>query len=95
MWTTANVDDDRIRAVLTAFEGSADARTVVARQAIDLLASGRLEADLGIDPTPETIRANLADAPDGYDVTERWNWWIGALELSHGGYLQFRVRTTP
>lgn len=89
------MDRQRLRGALGEFAGSDEARAVVARQAGDLLASGRLEADLGIEPTAETIRRNLADAPDDSDVIERWNWWMGALELSHGGYLQFRVRTAP
>lgn len=89
---TGRVDSDRLRRALTVFEGPETARRVVTRQAADLLASGRLEADLGIEPTVETVVRNLADAPDGHGLVERWNWWIGALELAYGGYLQFRVR---
>ncbi|PSP17490.1 hypothetical protein BRC62_04685 [Halobacteriales archaeon QH_10_67_13] len=89
------MDRQRLRGALGEFAGSDEAIAVVARQAADLLASGRLKADLGIEPTAETIRRNLADAPEDSDVIERWNWWMGSLELSHGGYLQFRVRTTP
>lgn len=72
----------------------ADARTVrvVARQAGDLADSGRIEADLGFELTPERLLAQLDDAPDGSALLDRWNWWMGALELSHGGYEQFRVR---
>jgi hypothetical protein len=86
------VDDDRLRRALTAFEGSKTARRLVTRQAADLLASGRLETDLGIEPTIETVVRNMTDAPDGHGLIERWNWWVGALEFAYGGYLQFRVR---
>lgn len=65
---------------------------VVARQAGDLHDSRRLDEDLGIPVTVETIVAHLEDAPDDHSLVERWNWWLGALELSHGGYERFKVR---
>ena len=30
-------------------------------------------------------------APDDHGLVERWNWWMGALELAYGGYRQFGV----
>lgn len=86
------VNRERLERELEAFEGSADARRVVARQARDLADSGRYGADFDTDLTPETVVANLRDAPADHDLVERWNWWVGSLEVSHGGYEQFRVR---
>jgi len=87
-----SVNRERLERELEAFEGSADARRVVARQARDLADSGRYEADFDATLTPETVVANLRDAPVDHDLAERWNWWIGALDVSHGGYDQFRVQ---
>jgi len=87
------VDQLRLESALeTEFGGSDTACRVVARQARDLADSGRLEDDLGVDLTVETVLSNLRDAPEDRSLIERWNWWIGSLELSHGGYQQFRVR---
>mgnify|MGYP006284586761 CR=1 FL=1 len=80
------------RALADAFEGSEAARRVVGRQARDLADSGKIADELGFELTPEEIVSNLQDAPDDHDIVERWNWWLGSLELSHGGYNRFRVR---
>jgi hypothetical protein len=77
----------------TAFDGSERARHIVARQARDLADSGRLQEDMGIELTAETVVSNLEDAPAEYSLAERWNWWIGSLDLSYGGYRRFSVRT--
>ena len=82
---------ERLERELEAFDGSADARRVVARQARDLADSGRYEADFDAALTPGTVVANLGDAPAEHSLVERWNWWVGSLELSRGGYEQFRV----
>lgn len=76
----------------TEFGGTESARRAVARQAGDLADSGRIDDELGYELTVETVISNLEDAPEEYDLIERWNWWIGALELSHGSYQRFRVR---
>jgi len=73
------------------FDDSEAKRVAVARQAGDLLDSKQLIDDLGTQPTPEQLCEHLSDAPDGYTLAERWNWWIGSLELAFGGYLEFRV----
>jgi len=86
------VNRERLQRELEAFEGGTDERHVVARQARDLADSGRYEADFDVELTPETLVANLRDAPAEHGLAERWNWWIGSLEVSHGGYEQFRVR---
>lgn len=75
-----------------AFDGDERQCRVVARQARDLADSGRLAADLDVELTVETVVSNLADAPEDDSVAERWNWWVDALTLSHGGYHHFRVR---
>ncbi|WP_436928309.1 hypothetical protein [Halosimplex halobium] len=83
---------ERLESELERFEGDADARRVVARQARDLADSGLVAEDLGYELTVDTIVDELADAPADHSLVERWNWWIGSLELSHGGYEQFQVR---
>jgi hypothetical protein len=74
------------------FEGSESACHVVARQARDLADAGQIEADLDFELTVADVISNLEDAPEDYSVIDRWNWWLSSLELSHGGYNQFRVR---
>ncbi|MFC7072939.1 hypothetical protein ACFQJ7_13305 [Halovenus rubra] len=76
-----------------AFGGTETALRAVSRQARDLTDSGRIEEDLEYKPTVEDVLSNLEDAPEEYSVIERWNWWIGSLELSYGDYQRFRVRS--
>ncbi|WP_436936227.1 hypothetical protein [Halovenus marina] len=86
---------DRARladALASSFDGSDSIRRAVTRQARDLDDVGWIERDLGYELTVDAVISNLDDAPDEYSLAERWNWWIGSLELSHGGYDQFRVR---
>ena len=73
-------------------ESAVNERRVVARQAGDLADSGAYDADAGVALTPQAIVSNLAEAPDDHGLVERWNWWMGALDLAHGGYERFRVR---
>jgi hypothetical protein len=73
-----------------AFGGTAAERRTVARAAGDLVDAGKLEGDLDVELTAEVVLEHLSDAPRGTPA-ERWNWWMGALETSHGGYRQFRV----
>ncbi|QSG07605.1 hypothetical protein [Halapricum desulfuricans] len=87
------MDPTTLEATLrTEFEAGERAAHVVARQARDLTDSGRFEADFGHELTVTVVVSNLHDAPDEYALIERWNWWLGALELSHGEYEQFRIR---
>ena len=88
-------DPDRLAEVLEAhFGGSlAEARTV-ARQARDLADDGRLEEDLGTPLTAAVVVEHLQDAPDG-GPADRWNWWIGSLEVAFGGYRAFGVERYP
>jgi len=74
------------------FGGTKQERTAVARMAMDLVDSGHLRDDLGSQPTVSQLCGHLSDAPDAYSLTERWNWWIGSLEIAFGGYLDFRLR---
>jgi hypothetical protein len=88
------VDRERLVERLEAeFCGSEAARRAVSRQARDMADSGRIEEELGYELTVETVVSNLADAPAEYGLIERWNWWVGSLELSHGNYQRFRVRS--
>ena len=67
----------------------------VSRQARDLVDAGYVAEDLGYQLTPDAVVSNLQDAPDGYTLEERWNWWVGSLELAYGSrYSEFRVQTT-
>lgn len=84
-------DDAALLAGLETFGGDAEARRVVARHARDLADSGRYETDADVELSPEHVVVQLADAPRGGPV-ERWNWWIGSLDLAFGGYAEFRVR---
>jgi len=88
------VDRERLVKRLEAeFCGSEEGRRAVSRQARDLADSGRTEAELGYELTVETVVSNLQDAPAEYGLVERWNWWIGSLDLSYGNYQRFRVRS--
>ena len=85
------MDREELEARLAAEFGEVGLQTV-SRQVRDLAASGRVAEDLGFEVTVETVVSNLQDAPEDHTLVERWNWWVGALDLSHGGYLRFRVR---
>ncbi|WP_246045671.1 hypothetical protein [Halorussus ruber] len=74
-----------------AFEGNAGTRRVVARQARDLADSGQFETDMDRKLTVAVVVENLRDAPESLALPEKWNWWMGALELAYGGYDRFRV----
>jgi len=76
----------------TAFGGSDRARRAISRQARDLADSGRIEESFEYELTVEAVISHLSDAPDEYGVIDRWNWWIGSLELANGEYQRFRVR---
>lgn len=79
---------------LTTFEGTSDQRRLVSRQARDLADSGILAEDDDIEVTADFVVDHLRDAPDDHTLLERWNWWVGSLELAYGErYAQFRVRT--
>ncbi|MFB6200621.1 MAG: hypothetical protein ABEI98_01275 [Halorhabdus sp.] len=87
------MDRQRLTERLTErFDADPARARVVARAAGDLADSGRYAADFQTSLTIDVVLANLRDAPDDSTVDERWNWWMGALELSHGGYSQFDVR---
>ena len=87
----ATLDDKALLAGLETFGGDTESRRAVARHARDLADSGRYVADAGVELTAEHVVVQLADAPDGGPV-ERWNWWIGSLDLAFGGYAEFRIR---
>lgn len=74
------------------FSGSERACRAVSRQARDIADSGRFEDDFGAALTADTVVSNLADAPEEFSLVERWNWWIGSLDLSQGSYERFLVR---
>ena len=89
------MDRDALTIALSdAFDADDEDLRVVTRQARDLADAGTYAADLDHELTPEVIVEHLSDAPEGYSLAEAWNWWLGSLELSHGGYTRFEVRTT-
>ena len=83
--------DDALQA---AFDSTTADRRVVVRQATDLAAVDKPNADRGVALTVDDIVDNLQDAPDGADLVDRWNWWLGALDLAYGGYQQFTVQAS-
>lgn len=79
------------RALCEAFDAD-ELAAVVARQAGDMAEGEQFESDFDAALTVETIIENLRDAPAEYTLAQRWNWWLGALDISHGGYARFSVR---
>lgn len=73
------------------FGGTSGETRVVVRQAVDLADSGQYAADVGSELTNDVVIEELADAPRG-SPADRWNWWIGSLEVAYGGYGRFGVR---
>lgn len=93
MNANASVDPTELADALEReFGGTEAERRVVARQARDLADSGKPERDRGAPLTVESVVANMADAPADASLPERWNWWLGALEVAYGGYQPFQVR---
>jgi len=85
------MDETRLEAELAdRYDAGEGERRAVVRAARDLADSGRLAADRGTVLTAEGVLEEVADAPEG-PLAERWNWWMGALELAYGGYGEFRV----
>lgn len=76
-------------------DSDVDERRVVARAAGDLADSGRYAADKGVGLTPQAVVEHVSDAPEDRDLVARWNWWMGALDVAHGGYREFQVRRRP
>jgi len=74
------------------FGGSEAELRVVARQAQDLADSGKAVSDRGQELTVDELVGHLQDAPADADLVERWNWWMGALDVAYGGYERFSVR---
>lgn len=85
------IDEEFERRLESEFGGDAGTRRVIARQVRDLADSGQFEADMGRDLTTDVVVENLRDAPKELDLPQKWNWWMGALELAYGGYERFRI----
>jgi hypothetical protein len=85
------MDTEALVERLARFGGSKAERRAVARQARDVADAGVFARDEGYTLSVETVVKELADAPDG-GPADRWNWWLGALEVSHGDYARFQVR---
>lgn len=73
------------------FGGTRGQARVVVRQAVDVADAGTYEADVGAPLTNDAVIEELADAPGG-SLTDRWNWWMGSLEVAFGGYERFAIR---
>lgn len=78
-----------------AFGGTEAERRVVARQARDLADSGKPTEDRGHPLSVDELIDELEDAPEDSSLSERWNWWMGALDVAYGGYGEFAVRRLP
>ncbi len=85
-----NVDTSRLE---EEFGGSEAELRIVTRQLRDLLDSGQLAVDRGHELTVDEAVDHLSDAPADSTLIERWNWWMGALEIAYGGYEQFTIRS--
>lgn len=86
------MDEAKLKAALQRrFGGSPAERQAVARAVRDLDASGRFEADTDRELSVDQLIDELSDAPDG-GPADRWNWWIGALDVAYGGYERYQVR---
>ncbi|RQG94432.1 hypothetical protein [Natrarchaeobius chitinivorans] len=86
------IDPERLeRRLREEFAGTDGESRVVVRQAVDLADSGAYADDVGVPLTTEVVLEELSDAPDGTPA-ERWNWWIGSLEIAYGEYDQFGIR---
>lgn len=72
------------------FGGTMGESRVVVRQAVDLSDAGRYGEDVGATLTNDVVVEELAAAPSGTPA-DRWNWWMGALEVAYGGYERFGV----
>lgn len=92
--TERELDPEELAAALAQFGGTEGERHTVARQAADLAASGKHARDRSHPLTVEVVVEELADAHEG-SPAERWNWWMGALEVAYGGYEPFQVRRHP
>ncbi len=88
---TTGLDTGALLAGLEPFGGDEAERRTVARHARDLDDSGRYAEDADVELTAEHVVVQLADAPSG-SPADRWNWWIGSLELAYGGYAEFQIR---
>jgi len=87
------VDTNRLTHTLNEeFGGSEAELRVVTRQVRDLVDSGQVVADRGRELTVDELVDHLQDAPEGSDLIQRWNWWMGALDVAYGGYERFSVR---
>ncbi len=87
------MDYERLdRALNDRFGGTAPEREVLCREVRDLVDSGIAADDRGHELTVDEILTHLADAPDGTDLVEKWNWWMGALDIAYGGYERFTIR---
>lgn len=87
-----SLDPERLeRRLHREFDGTSREARVVVRQAVDLVDSGRYETDVGVALSNDVVIEELSDAPNGTPA-DRWNWWIGSLDIAFGGYDQFRIR---
>jgi len=91
--THNDVDTTRLKhTLIREFGGSEAELRVVIRQILDLVDSEQTVSDRGQELTVDELVGHLQDAPDDADLIERWNWWMGALDVAYGGYERFSVR---
>ncbi|EMA32386.1 hypothetical protein [Halobiforma nitratireducens] len=76
------------------FGGTSQERRVVVRQAVDLADSSQYRENAGTALTTALVVSELSDAPYGTPA-DRWNWWIGSLDLAYGGFARFRIDRFP
>ena len=74
------------------FGGTPAERRAVSRAAQDVADSARPSRDRGHAVTIPEILSTLDEAPADTSVVERWNWWMGAIDIAYSGYEEFTVR---
>lgn len=88
------LDSEELARTLEQFGGTEGERRTVARQASDLAASGKHAHDRSHPLTVDVVVDQLSEAREG-SPADRWNWWMGALEVAYGGYEPFQVVRYP
>jgi hypothetical protein len=81
------------RRLAETFGGEPAERRVVVRQALDLADARRWAETHDDEPlTADQVVDELEQAPSGQGLADRWNWWIGSLEVAFGDFERFAVR---
>lgn len=67
-----------------------DGEPLTAARVVDELKQAPSDSHRSSD---EARERSVKSPASGEGLADRWNWWIGALELAHGGFERFAVRS--